>query len=254
MKILCVSDQIDPLIYSSNAQKNFPDVDLVLCAGDLPMDYIDFIVTVLNKPTYFIFGNHDLKEFKYYHGKRDSVHHHAGVSNNGFSAHTWNETDHQFNHGAIYAGFKSLKAKGFFIKNKNNKKTPLLITGISGSRKYNNGLNQYTDFQMKIHLIKLIPKLLMNKLLYGRYTDIFLTHATPRKIHDHEDPCHMGFESFNWFIKKFKPAYMIHGHIHLYDQREERITKFENSIIVNAYAYCTIEIPEDFYNKNMEQQ
>ena len=71
MKILCVSDQIDPLIYSVNAQKNFPDVDAVLCAGDLPMDYVDFIVTVLNKPTYFIFGNHNLKEYKYYHNNKN---------------------------------------------------------------------------------------------------------------------------------------------------------------------------------------
>ena len=66
MKILCVSDQIDPLIYNSNAVKNFPDIDLILCAGDLPMDYVDFIVSGFNKPTYCIFGNHDLKEYKYY--------------------------------------------------------------------------------------------------------------------------------------------------------------------------------------------
>ena len=66
MKILCVSDQIDPLIYNSNAVKNFSDIDLILCAGDLPMDYVDFIVSVFNKPTYFIFGNHDLKEYPLY--------------------------------------------------------------------------------------------------------------------------------------------------------------------------------------------
>ena len=65
MKILCVSDQIDPLIYNQNAKKHFPDIDLILCAGDLPMDYVDFIESVFNKPTYFVFGNHDLSEFKY---------------------------------------------------------------------------------------------------------------------------------------------------------------------------------------------
>ena len=67
MKILCVSDMIDPLVYNQNARENFPDIDMVLCAGDLPMDYIDFIVTVFNKPTYFVFGNHDLAEFRFYH-------------------------------------------------------------------------------------------------------------------------------------------------------------------------------------------
>ena len=63
MKILCVSDEIDPLIYNSSVKQVFGDIDVVLCAGDLPMDYIDFIVSTLNKPTYFVFGNHNLKEY-----------------------------------------------------------------------------------------------------------------------------------------------------------------------------------------------
>ena len=67
MKILCISDQIDPLVYSGSIKERFKDIDLVLCAGDLAMEYVDFIVTSLNKPTYFIFGNHNLKEFCYYH-------------------------------------------------------------------------------------------------------------------------------------------------------------------------------------------
>ena len=67
MKILCVSDYVDPLIYNQNVKEAFPDIDLILCAGDLPMDYVDFIVSVFNKPTYFVFGNHDLKEYHFYH-------------------------------------------------------------------------------------------------------------------------------------------------------------------------------------------
>ena len=38
MKILCVSDQIDPLIYSVNIKERYRDVDLVISAGDLPME------------------------------------------------------------------------------------------------------------------------------------------------------------------------------------------------------------------------
>ncbi len=253
MNILCVSDLIDPLIYNSNAHNNFPDVDVILCAGDLPMDYIDFIVSVFNKPTYFIFGNHDLKEFHYYHGKRDTITHSNSNPNNGiFSSPTCEATNLEFNHGAIYAGFKNLILKDFVIKNRRGKPTPLLITGISGSRKYNNGLNQYTDFQMYLHLFALLPRLFMNKILYGRYTDIFLTHATPLNIHDHKDPCHVGFKPFNWFLKKFKPRYMVHGHIHLYDQREERVGDYGNTTIVNAYAHYVLSIPTDIYCKTTE--
>ena len=109
MKILCVSDQIDPLIYNQNAHKNFPDIDLILCAGDLPMDYVDFIVSVFNKPTYFIFGNHDLKEFKYYHGTMSAPPRPTTSAQSTTSIEIHFESikeDHH--HGANYAGFKNI--------------------------------------------------------------------------------------------------------------------------------------------------
>ena len=76
MKILCVSDQIDPLVYSSLAKERFASVDAILCAGDLPSDYIDFIVSTLNKPAFFIFGNHNLTEFRYYHKQKKVLQYH----------------------------------------------------------------------------------------------------------------------------------------------------------------------------------
>lgn len=249
MKILCVSDQIDPLIYNSNAAKNFPDVDLILCAGDLPMDYVDFIVSVFNKPTYFIFGNHDLKEYKYYHHVPGTSSSTAATSqnSNGMIVHNFRKTESSsHHHGAVYAGFKNLRLNFLDVRNKKGKNTPLLMTGISGSIKYNNGLCQFNDSEMKMKLLKLIPGLILNKIRYGRYLDIFLTHATPYHVHDHEDPCHTGFRCFNWFIKKFKPKYMIHGHIHLYDQREERISKYHDTTVINAYAHHVVETKEDF--------
>ncbi|MDD7534363.1 MAG: metallophosphoesterase [Treponema sp.] len=237
MKILCVSDYVDPLIYNQNVKEIFPDIDAIICAGDLPMDYIDFIVSVFNKPTYFIFGNHNLKDFGFYH-KIDSPQ----------GQQQYMERKHHGS-GAKYMGFKTSVENIFTIKDSvTGKERPLLMAGVSGSLKYNNGLCQYSDFEMKLKLIKMIPKLLKNKKKYGTYLDIFLTHATPRHIHDHEDPCHKGFECFNWFIEKFKPTYMIHGHIHLYDMREERIGVYNNTTVINAYAHHILEIPEAFSN------
>ena len=123
------------------------------------------------------------------------------------------------------------------------KQTPLLIAGCSGTSRYNNGLCQFTDRQMKFKLLKMVPKLIYNKLKYGRYLDIFMTHASPRHIHDHEDPCHLGFNCYNWFLERFKPTYLVHGHIHLYDLREERVGKYFDTTVVNAYAHYVIELP-----------
>ena len=234
MKILCVSDYVDPLIYNQNVKDVYSDVDLILCAGDLPMDYIDFIVSVFNKPTYFVFGNHDLKEYHLYHkdSRLDNLH---LVKNYEQAIH---------GHGATYLGFKAFANENLLVEDpKTGRKTPLLIAGASGTSRYNNGLCQFTDSQMKFKLLKLVPKLIYNKLKYGRYLDIFMTHASPRHIHDHEDPCHIGFECYNWFLQRFKPVYMVHAHIHLYDLREERIGKYYDTTVVNAYAHYVIELP-----------
>lgn len=234
MKILCVSDYVDPLIYNQNVKSTFTDVDLVLCAGDLPLDYVDYIVTMLSKPTYFVFGNHNLKDFHYYHKAARSL---PGIE-------PINHSDTSHGHGGIYTGFKCIRDFTVKIKDpKTNIERPLLIAGASGSLKYNNGLNQYSDKEMKRYLIKMIPQLIRNKIKYGTYLDIFLTHASPRHIHDKEDPCHKGFECFNWFIKKFQPAYFVHGHIHLYDLRERRVTQIDDTSVVNAYAHFIIHYP-----------
>ncbi|MFW6208587.1 MAG: metallophosphoesterase, partial [Spirochaetota bacterium] len=48
-KILCISDHVDPLIYSNQLKERFKDIDLVLSAGDLDRPYYGFIVSTLNK-------------------------------------------------------------------------------------------------------------------------------------------------------------------------------------------------------------
>ncbi|MDR2898156.1 MAG: metallophosphoesterase [Spirochaetaceae bacterium] len=220
MKILCVSDQIDPLVYSNTAKERFADVDIVISAGDLPSEYLDFIVTILNKPTFFVFGNHNLEEFSRYHKAESSLR--GGGSDSAYS-------EMQYSSGATYVGFKAIRAG------------KLLIAGASGSLRYNNGQSQYTEAQMKFRLIKLIPRLLYNRLRYGRYLDILVTHASPRDIHDKPDPCHLGFKCFRWFMHTFKPTYLIHGHIHLYDMQDIRVSTFEETTVINAYSHYILE-------------
>jgi len=233
MKFLCVSDQIDPLVYSTTVKERYKDIDAVFCAGDLSLEYVDYIVTTLCKPTFFIFGNHNLTDFKYYN---------KALFNSPEMA-TIQTMEH--GHGGDYVGNKVLRCKHLHVTSLDNKETPLLIAGVSGSLNYNGGQAQYTEKQMKRQLLALIPKLIINKIKYGRYLDVFLTHASPRHIHDKEDPCHKGFECFNWFVKKYKPALMIHGHIHLYDLQEQRVTKFCDTTIVNAYSHIVVEMKEN---------
>ena len=215
MKLLCVSDQIDPYVYNSAAKERFGDVDAVLSAGDLPDEYLDFISGALNKPVFFVFGNHNLKSFLHYHGLPLKG---EFRMENEFPAT-----------GATYIGFKCLKAD------------KMLIAGASGCIRYNNGPCQYTERQMAFKLLRLVPRLILNKLRYGRYLDVFITHAAPLGIHDKADPCHKGFKCFLKFMHVFKPKYLLHGHIHLYDLQAERVTQFESTTVINVYSRYVIE-------------
>jgi Icc-related predicted phosphoesterase len=207
VKILCISDQIDPLVYSSSIKERFKDIDLILSAGDLPLDYLDFVVSSLNKPLLFVFGNHHLETFTEERG--------ASYAPNG--------------HGATHVGRRVLREEG------------LIVAGLGGSMRYNRGGNQYTNFQMYGQILRLIPALLFNRLFRGRFLDVLLTHAAPQGIHDREDPCHQGFKAFLWFMRVFKPKYLVHGHIHLYDFSEVRSTKYKKTLVINAYSHYIIE-------------
>ena len=130
----------------------------------------------------------------------------------------------------IYVGFKLRRESG------------LLILGLGGSIRYNDGGNQFSQKQMWLRVLAKLPVLLLNKLRFGRFVDIVLTHAPPRGIHDREDPCHRGFEAFLWLMRWFKPQYLIHGHIHLYDNREERKTQYCETWVLNAFGYQVLDM------------
>ena len=219
MKILCVSDHKDPVVYSSQIKQRFKDIDLVLGAGDLDMEYYGFIVSSLNKPLLFVFGNHNLDKIssfkrKYREEFSDSLE---------YFTHSY---------GSICVGGKVTSING------------IIVAGLGGTRKYNGGRNQFSEMQMFVRIAKLVPRLMWNKLFRGRYLDILLTHASPRGIGDQDDLCHRGFEVFLSFIKWFRPAFLIHGHVHLYDMNAQRRFQYLDTIVVNAYNHTIVEIEQ----------
>ncbi|MFN2164626.1 MAG: hypothetical protein ACK2U9_00010, partial [Anaerolineae bacterium] len=84
----------------------------------------------------------------------------------------------------------------------------------------------------------------MNRLLYGRYLDILVTHAPPQGIHDKEDPCHRGFRAFLTFMARFRPRYLIHGHVHVYQPAETVESTYRDTCVINTYGYRTFELEE----------
>lgn len=45
--------------------------------------------------------------------------------------------------------------------------------------------------------------------------DVFVTHNSPRLVHDREDDVHIGFSAFNAYTARTYPRFLLHGHQHM---------------------------------------
>ena len=211
MKILCVSDQIDPLIYTETIKQSHADVDIVLSAGDLPMDYLDFITTNLNKPLFSVLGNHDAENHLIKAARVDAKIRYVA--------------------GLILVGLGGSMQRG----------TSLSEPGAASRHNKKENQFTFTNLEMNIRVLKLLPALFFNRIFRGRFLDLLLTHAPPMGIHDKGDTYYLGFKCFLWFMRVFKPRYLVHGHIHLYDLSEHRITKYHKTLVINAYGHYLLD-------------
>lgn len=202
MKILAVSDEELGFIYNPQMAKRFQEVNLVIGCGDLPYYYLEFIISMLDVPLYFVRGNHaNQSEF----------------GTGGERSYPWGAVDlHQ---------------------QVRRDESGLLLAGIEGSIRYNFGSHQYTQAEMWLMAYLLTPRLFINKLKYGRYLDILVTHAPPWQIHDKDDLPHQGARAFNWLIQVFKPMYHLHGHVHIYRSDTVRETRVGNTKVINTFGY-----------------
>lgn len=207
MKILAISDVELSYIYSPGVAQRFADADLVISCGDLPYYYLEYVITMLNVPLYYVFGNH--QNTPEIHADEDRI-------------SPW---------GAIHLHRRLLRGPG-----------GLLLGGIDGSLQYNYGPYQYSQEQMWGMVLSLIPGLLINKARFGRYLDVFVTHAPPWKIHDMDDRPHMGIKAFTWFDRVFQPALHLHGHIHIYRQDTITETLLGKTRIINAFGYKELQV------------
>ena len=207
MKILAVSDVELSFIYSPIVAQRFRDADLVISCGDLPYYYIEYIISMLNVPLYYVNGNH-LNQIE-----------------------IGSESEHYTPWGAIALHQRVIRHP-----------SGLLLAGINGSLQYNYGPYQYTQGEMWWMVWSLVPALMLNKIRYGRFLDIFVTHAPSWKIHDMDDRPHQGIKAFRWFDRVFQPAYHLHGHIHVYRQDTITETQLGCTRIINAYGYRELNL------------
>jgi uncharacterized protein len=59
VKILCISDRVESVLHGPRLNSYARGVEAVISCGDLPFDYLEYIVTFLGVPVYYVLGNHD---------------------------------------------------------------------------------------------------------------------------------------------------------------------------------------------------
>lgn len=207
MNILAVSDVELNIIYTPSIVERFRNTDLIIACGDLPYYYMEYMISTLNKTLYYVRGNHAPKRYEETEG--------------GPRTNPWGGID----------------------LHRQVKRDPsgLLLAGIEGSLLYNEGKYQYSQFDMWVMILRLVPRLLLNRALYGRALDIFVTHAPPWEIHDEDDLPHQGIHAFRWLITAFQPALHLHGHIHVYHPWTVTETRVGATRVINTYGYREIQ-------------
>lgn len=116
----------------------------------------------------------------------------------------------------------------------------LRIVGLGGCRKYHPGPHQYSEAQMRRRIRRLRFPLWRSKGV-----DIVVTHAAPAGLGDAEDPAHRGFACLLPFLDKYRPQYLLHGHIHMtYNHNIPREIDHNGTRIINGYERYIIEIPD----------
>ena len=126
----------------------------------------------------------------------------------------------------------------------------LRILGLGGCRRYHPGPHQYTDAQMRRRIRRL-----KFQLWRHRGVDIVVTHAPPAGVGDDDDPAHWGFESLLELIDRYRPTYLLHGHVHMtYGQNTVREKDYHGTRVINTYERYVLDVPDrDFPLKHFGQ-
>lgn len=212
MKILAVSDAVVDFLYSPQIKINHSDVDLILSCGDLPLDYLEFMANTLEVPLYFVWGNHDVGAEK------------------------------QLPKLCLPLDGRTVRLP--FGAGKNNPSPiTLLLAGLGGSIRYKpTGKNQFTQNEMLLRTIGLMPGLVYNRYHFGRFLDVLITHSPPLHIHDQDDRAHKGFKAFLLLLNLFHSRYHLHGHTSVYGAGgTTRISRYKRTEIINVNPYRLID-------------
>ncbi|TIC87588.1 metallophosphoesterase [Nocardioides sp. GY 10113] len=185
VRVLAIADEEAPDLHAGALRDLAPD--LVLSAGDLNWDYVEYVASAVDAPVAFVPGNHEpaIPRVK--------------QTRNGTYVCDGIVCDAPRPHGAVNADRSVLEIAG------------LRIAGLGGCVRYREGPHQYTQQQYRR-----LARRLARRARRAGPVDVLLTHAPPFGMGDGDDRPHEGIEALRDAIEILQPTWHLHGHIHPY--------------------------------------
>ena len=208
MKLLAVSDAVVKTLYQPAVADQYGHVDCVIGCGDLPYYYLEFLHSALiSSRLLYVRGNHD--EGVQYTSDGRALKEPAGGSD-------------------LHCRLEQVAGYSF--------------AGLEGSMRYKSGAPMmYTEREMRRQVLKLAPQLALHQLRNNQPLDFLITHSPPFEIHDMTDRAHTGFRIFRTLIERFRPRFLLHGHVHDHRSNRPKITRYCDTLVINVYPYFYLD-------------
>jgi hypothetical protein len=190
---------------------------LILACGDLPADYLSYLMDVLDAPLVFVPGNHDADMSGY------------RVSRSGLTLRAGLPVRPPWPQGGVSADGQVVDVAG------------LRVAGLGGCLRYGSGPHQYTERQQSRRSRALRRRVGKRARRDGRGVDVLITHAPPRGVGDSDDTAHRGFSCYHGLVAALQPVMLLHGHVYPHGT-PERGGRLGRTVVRNVVGLHLIDI------------
>ena len=248
MRILAVSDHVDPLLYDYWRPERWQGIDLIISCGDLRGDYLSYLVSRFDKPLYYVHGNHDVE---YKQNPPEGGEHigqrlvkFGGLRILGIDGAPWyNGEPYQYREWQMYLRTrllypKILAAGGVDIIVTHTPPRFCLMANTrlcpkpAGLGRQCRRLAQIQREDQAVAVGELPETTIAKRALTGPFP----------MCRDADDRAHRGFISFRNLIDRFHPRYFLHGHTHLNYSTAPREFKLGETIVVDTFSHYILEV------------
>lgn len=224
-RILAVSDTVDPALYDHFNVERWREakVDLLISCGDLPAEYLSYLVSRFDVPLFYVPGNHD--------GNYDEQSPEGGESIDGRVV-KWNGLRMmglggapKYNSGPQQYGETAMAFRIFGMKPK------ILLAG---------GLDLIVSHAPPrqcplAHGVCPTPAGVGGPCVLPE-----LSHRT--MCLDAPDRAHRGFPAFLDLIETYHPKVFLHGHNHLSYGQAKRVIQVGTTKVIDAHGYYLLDL------------